>query len=42
QFRTDFRLPYPFFLSLVELVKGKNWFPVEEYDACGRPSHPVE
>lgn len=42
QFRTDFRLPYPFFLSLVELVKGKDWFPTAESDACGRRSHPVE
>ena len=42
QFRTDFRLPYPFFLELVKLVKRKKWFPTADKDACGRRAHPVE
>ena len=42
QFRVDFRIPYPFFLRLVELVKSKDWFPTAAKNAEGRPSHPVE
>ena len=42
QFRGDFRLPYPFFLRLVEMVKRKEWFATAQHDACGRQCHPVE
>ena len=42
QFRVDFRIPYPFFLRLMELVESKDWFPTAAKDAVGRPSHPVE
>lgn len=42
EFRQDFRLPYPFFLRLVELVKTKRWFSTGESDCAGRAAHPVE
>ena len=42
QFRQGFRVPYPFFLRLVEVVKRKGWFPKGEQDAVGRPCHPME
>lgn len=42
RFRQDFRVPYPFFLRLVEVVKSKKWFATAQYDACGRQCHPVE
>lgn len=35
QFRQDFRIPYPFSLRLVELVKTKDWFATAQYDAFG-------
>ncbi|CAM9731337.1 unnamed protein product [Pylaiella littoralis] len=42
KFREDFRVPYPFFLRLVELVKKKDWFATAQRDAYGRRCHPVE
>lgn len=42
RFRTNFRVPYPFFLALVDLVKTKDWFPTGKRDAVGRTTIPVE
>lgn len=42
RFRRDFRIPYPFFLELVALVKERGWFPTAQKDACGRPCIPTE
>ena len=42
RFRGDFRVPYPFFKKLVELVKERDWFPTAATDAVGRPCIPVE
>ena len=41
-FRGSFRVPYPFFVELVELVKQRDWFPTGQEDAVGRPCIPVE
>lgn len=37
-----FRVPYPFFLELVRLVKRERWFPTALTDVAGRPCIPVE
>ena len=37
-FRRRFRIPYPLFLEIVEVVRNKNWFP--EVDCTGAPSVP--
>ena len=42
RFRGSFRVPYPFFVELVELVKQRDWFPTGQEDAVGRPCIPVE
>lgn len=42
RFRQNFRVPYPFFLHLVELVRDRDWFPTAEKDGIGRPAIPVE
>eukprot|EP00904_Undaria_pinnatifida_P003324 jgi/Undpi1/12993/HiC_scaffold_7.g02657.m1 len=42
RFRQNFRVPYPFFVHLVELVKDRDWFPTGEKDATGRAAIPVE
>ena len=42
RFRGSFRVPYPFFVELVELVKQRDWFPTGQQDAVGRPCIPVE
>lgn len=42
EFRQDFRIPYVFFLRLVEVVKAKQWFSTRETDGVGRACHPVE
>ena len=42
RFRNDFRIPYPFFKTLVALVKERDWFPTAQKDACGRQCIPVE
>ena len=39
-FRRRFRIPYPLFLEIVEVVRNKNWFP--EVDCTGAPSAPLE
>ena len=39
-FRRRFRIPYPLFLEIVEVVRIKNWFP--EVDCTGAPSAPLE
>ena len=39
-FRRRFRIPYPLFLEIVEVVRNKNWFP--EVDCTGAPSVPLE
>ena len=41
-FRRRFRIPYPFFLELVELVKRKKLFSTTEKDAVGRQCVPTE
>ena len=42
RFRGSFRVPYPFFVELLELVKQRDWFPTGQEDAVGRPCIPVE
>ena len=42
EFRKDFRVPYSFFVRLVELAKTKGWFSTRVSDCAGRLSHPVE
>ena len=42
RFRGSFRVPYPFFVELVELVKQRDWFPTGQEYAVGRPCIPVE
>lgn len=42
RFRQNFRVPYPFFVHLVELVRDRDWFPTGELDATGRTAIPVE
>ena len=42
RFRGSFRVPYPFFVELVERVKQRDWFPTGQEDAVGRPCIPVE
>ena len=42
RFRQNFRVPYPFFLALVDLVMARDWFPTGKKDASGRPAIPVE
>ena len=39
-FRRRFRIPYPLFLEILEVVRIKNWFP--EADCTGAPSAPLE
>lgn len=41
-FRRRFRIPYPFFLELVNLAKRKKLFPTAEKDAVGRQCVPTE
>lgn len=41
-FRERFRVPYPFFLRLVELSREKQWFSTGGEDARGREGIPVE
>lgn len=41
-FRRRFRVPYPFFLAIVEMVKTRGWFPSRAEDVTGRPCIPVE
>ena len=41
-FRRRFRLPYPVFQHLVELVKERGWFPSPSLDVAGRNCVPVE
>ena len=42
RFRENFRVPYPFFVHMVELVKDRDWFPTAQWDAVGRAVIPVE
>ncbi|CAM9724983.1 unnamed protein product, partial [Ectocarpus sp. 4 AP-2014] len=42
RFRQNFRVPYPFFVNLVQLVRDRDWFPTAESDATGRQAIPVE
>ncbi|CAB1103138.1 unnamed protein product [Ectocarpus sp. CCAP 1310/34] len=42
RFRESFRLPYPFFVELVALVKQRDWFPTGKQDASGRRGIPVQ
>lgn len=41
-FRKQFRVPYPFFLKLVKLVKEKEWFPRRSKDIAGQDCIPIE
>ena len=42
RFRLDLRVPYAFFLNLVELVRARDWFPTRSKDAVDRECIPVE
>ncbi|CAB1104922.1 unnamed protein product [Ectocarpus sp. CCAP 1310/34] len=42
RFRNNFRVPYPFFVHLVGLVRDRDWFPTGESDVTGRQAVPVE
>ena len=41
-FRRHFRIPYEFFLELVQLEKYRNWFSLAARDVAGRQCIPVE
>ena len=41
-FRRRFRIPYPFFVKLVEDVRGQEWFPSPPRDVAGRVCIPLE
>ena len=41
-FRRHFRIPYEFFLELVQLAKYRNWFSLTARDVAGRQCVPVE
>lgn len=41
-FRWRFRMPYPFFKDLVEVVKSRKWFLTIQEDAARRRFIPVE
>jgi hypothetical protein len=40
--KTLFRIPYPVFKSLVQLVEDVEWFKVGKSDASGRPAAPLD
>ena len=41
-FRRHFRIPYEFFLELVQLAKYQKWFSLAARDVAGRQCIPVE
>jgi hypothetical protein len=41
-FRRGFRVPYPLFLQLVDLVRAKGWFTDGAADLAGRPCPSLE
>lgn len=41
-FRRRFRVPYPFFVELVGVVRKEGWFPSPEFDVAGRRCIPLE
>ena len=41
-FRRHFRIPYEFFLELVQLAKNRKWFSLAARDVAGRQCIPVE